>query len=304
MAHAHRQCSGKVTITLRGEGDMSESRFTVPSRIAVLPCIALIACSDGSPTGTEDGDTTPPAVVSVTPLASASGVAIGTTLTVTFSEPVDAGTLTPATFVVTRAGGAVAGTVTTAGAIATFTPAQPLAELAAGYTAMITTGVRDTAGNAIAASHTWQFTTELVSPLYWYRLSNRFLGTGRSLDTTNDAEDRCVMSTTGPGSGQLRRFDVLVPGRFRMSNAFRGQSLSLEGSDGSDACRLDPAGPFTGQFWIIAPVPGRAGYFTLRTQFLGNARSLDTAGGTDVPYMAVTGPFTGQDWTAARVGPI
>src|SRR5205814_1745689 len=53
---------------------------------------------------------------------------------------------------------AVPGTVSYAGVTATFTPAVNLAPLTA-YTATVTTGAKDLAGNALAADFGWTFTT-------------------------------------------------------------------------------------------------------------------------------------------------
>src|SRR5439155_15440927 len=56
---------------------------------------------------------------------------------------------------------AVAGTVSlsSGGTTATFTPSSNLA-FSTAYTATITTGVKDLAGNAMASPKTWKFTTE------------------------------------------------------------------------------------------------------------------------------------------------
>ena len=47
---------------------------------------------------------------------------------------------------------------------ATFTPAQPLS-LNLAYTATITTGAKDSSGNALAMNHTWTFTTSACGQL-------------------------------------------------------------------------------------------------------------------------------------------
>jgi Big-like domain-containing protein/K319-like protein len=102
-------------------------------------------------------DITPPTVTTVTPADAATGVATGTTVTATFSEPVAPGTVTDATFLLTG-GAPVAGTVTVVGSTATFTPSAPLAG-ATTYTATITTGVQDLAGNNLGADFVWTFST-------------------------------------------------------------------------------------------------------------------------------------------------
>jgi len=58
----------------------------------------------------------------------------------------------------TATGGAVTGLVTCAGNTATFTPAAPLASNTL-YTATITTGAADLAGNVLAVNKVWTFTT-------------------------------------------------------------------------------------------------------------------------------------------------
>src|SRR5262249_37134385 len=111
-------------------------------------------------------DTTPPTVTSVTPTNGATGVAVGTTVTATFSEAMNASTISASTFVLRDPSNTVVpGTVSYNGVtnVATLTPSQPggLA-LTTTYTATITggsSGVKDVAGNALAANFTWSFTT-------------------------------------------------------------------------------------------------------------------------------------------------
>ena len=104
-------------------------------------------------------DTTPPTVSSNSPADGASGVAATSAATATFSEPLDPATVTTATITLKDAANIpVAGAVTYAGSTATFAPAAPLAA-ARLYTATLTTGLKDAAGNALAQPHSWSFTT-------------------------------------------------------------------------------------------------------------------------------------------------
>jgi ketosteroid isomerase-like protein len=101
----------------------------------------------------------PPTVVSTFPVNGAVGVADGTTVTATFSVPMDATTLTATTFTLTGPGAtAVTGTVSYAGNSATFTPAALLASSTL-YTATVTTGAKDATGAPLAANVVWTFTT-------------------------------------------------------------------------------------------------------------------------------------------------
>src|SRR6266542_3227026 len=108
-------------------------------------------------------DTTPPTVVSPTsPADGAISVPRNTTVSVTFSESMDASTITATTFTLKTTVGAIAvtGVVTynPATRVATFTPSAALAALTQ-YTATITTGAKDLAGNALASNFTFSFTT-------------------------------------------------------------------------------------------------------------------------------------------------
>ncbi len=103
-------------------------------------------------------DTTPPTVISTVPASGATGVPIGNKLTATFSEAMDPSTITTSTFTLTQGTTSVPGLVTYAGATATFAP-QNILTSGAAYTATVTTGARDLAGNALAGNYVWNFTT-------------------------------------------------------------------------------------------------------------------------------------------------
>src|SRR5207247_1218567 len=103
-------------------------------------------------------DTTRPTMIATVPVNAATGVAINHTITAAFSEAMDPLTVNSVTFIVKQGTTAVAGTVSYAGVTATFTTASPLAPLTT-YTASITTGARDLAGNALAFDFSWSFTT-------------------------------------------------------------------------------------------------------------------------------------------------
>src|SRR5688500_7881416 len=117
----------------------------------------LAACGGDGPTG----DRTPPTVESGTPANGATGVERTTTVTATFSERLDPSTVNPTTFTLTPAGGSAVPaivTMNTEGTIATLAPTENLL-FGTTYTARLTTGVEDLAGNALVSAHTWTFTT-------------------------------------------------------------------------------------------------------------------------------------------------
>ncbi|MGC2671529.1 MAG: Ig-like domain-containing protein [Candidatus Acidiferrum sp.] len=102
----------------------------------------------------------PPTVVSTVPLNGAVGVAQSTTVSATFSEPMEASTINTTTFTLAGPGVTpVTGSVNFAGSTATFAPATTLATGTL-YTATITTGAKDPTGAPLAANYVWTFTTE------------------------------------------------------------------------------------------------------------------------------------------------
>ena len=103
-------------------------------------------------------DTTRPTVSSTDPANAATGVAINKKIAATFSEAMDPSTINTTTFTLKQGTTPVAGTVTYVGTTATFTPASNLAANTT-YTATITTGAKDLAGNALASAFGWSFTT-------------------------------------------------------------------------------------------------------------------------------------------------
>jgi uncharacterized protein (TIGR03437 family) len=103
-------------------------------------------------------DLTPPTVSSTVPANGATNVPIGNALSATFDEAMNPLTINTATFTLKQGATAVLGTVTYAGVTATFTPLANLAP-SLPFTATITTGVTDLAGNALVSNYVWSFTT-------------------------------------------------------------------------------------------------------------------------------------------------
>ncbi len=112
---------------------------------------------------TEPGDTTPPAVVSTIPTAGTIDFPVGGMISVTFSEDLDPSTVNVASLML------MDGTTPLAGFVAydpstftaTFAPAAGLPSSAT-IDVSVTQGIRDVAGNALAAPFLFAFTTEAV----------------------------------------------------------------------------------------------------------------------------------------------
>src|SRR5437763_560060 len=96
-------------------------------------------------------DTTRPKVSYEVPAKGATGVPISGKIATTFSEAMYPSTTTPLTSTLKQGTTPVGGTVTYAGVTATFNPISALAPNTT-YTATITPGTKDLAGNALANS--------------------------------------------------------------------------------------------------------------------------------------------------------
>ena len=107
-------------------------------------------------------DATAPTLTARTPAPSATSVDAGGNITAAFSEAMHPASISGTSFTVapTAGGTPVPATVTLSGDGVTAT-LDPTAALAAGtsYTATVTAGASDMAGNALAAAETWTFTT-------------------------------------------------------------------------------------------------------------------------------------------------
>jgi hypothetical protein len=137
---------------------------------AFLSAVVLVGCSDNdrtAGTSTNPGTPlTPPAVASVTPPDASTLVCPNTAvITATFSKAMNPATITTSTFTVTNAGASVTGQVSYVSAtnVATFTPASTL-PASTTLTVTVTTGVKDTFGNPLAAAKIWTFTTSPACP--------------------------------------------------------------------------------------------------------------------------------------------
>jgi hypothetical protein len=128
-----------------------------------------VGCGDNiNPSGSDGGNidgmsdgSTPlqaPMVTFTAPSSGSDGAAINVRIAVAFDLPMMA--LTGSTFTLSQGATPVTGVVTNSadGLSATFTPGANLAPNAM-FTAVITNGAKSAAGTAMAASHTWMFST-------------------------------------------------------------------------------------------------------------------------------------------------
>ena len=211
-----------------------------------------------------------PIVISTSPVNNATGVSINTIISALFNEAMNASTINTTTFTLKQGTTAVAGIVTYADSTASFSPTNYLAVNTV-YTATITTGVKDPAGNAPLNDYVWSFTTgQSVTP--FLGSASIFGAFGGSAGITNQGLNTVInngsISTTGA--------PTLITGFH-------------DGTTG-DIYTETPLnkGNVTGRIYTAAPAPGNATSFAIATNALVDANnayiSISPAsqpGGTD-----------------------
>lgn len=114
-----------------------------------------VIVEDGNSGTPDPNDTTPPEVVATSPADGAGSAAPDVSITATFSEDIDSGSLSGAVSL-TGPGGAVGFSTGVQGTSLVITPEGTLQDGTA-YTVNLGTGITDLAGNALAQDYTWSF---------------------------------------------------------------------------------------------------------------------------------------------------
>ena len=213
-------------------------------------------------------DIVPPTVISTDPMNLATDVDVNKVIMANFSEPMDPLTITLLTFTLSDGVLPVGGTVTYSGTTASFTPAANLLTNHT-YYAVITTGAKDLAGNAMVSNYTWSFTT-LQAPVLG---AAAFYGAfGGAAGVTNQGLNTVI------NNGSL--------GSTAASTLITGFHDGLT----ADVYTETPlnVGDVTGGIFTAPPAPGTGTSFTMATNALSDANvaynSISPAskpGGTD-----------------------
>jgi len=158
------------------------------------------------------GATTDSTAPSVTFTDAAAGVAVNRKITATFNEDMDGSTITPASFSVTGPAAApVSGTVTYLRRTAVFNPSSSLASNTT-YTAAITSGVKDLAGNALQAN-AWSFSTganaDVTAPVVVLPTNPASAASGVAISSTITVT---LSEPMDPATITTENFTVTVPG--------------------------------------------------------------------------------------------
>ncbi len=107
----------------------------------------------------EEPDLTSPEILSVNPTNNEENVSIDTEISATFDEPLNDATVNDSNFYLELDGDRVSGSVSRSGDTIIFSPSNDL-DYESTYTATISTGIQDMAGNSLEDSEVWSFTTE------------------------------------------------------------------------------------------------------------------------------------------------
>ena len=199
------------------------------------------------------GDITPPTVTAISPTDGSIGVCLTRTVSATFSEPMDAATISTSTFRVTDNGVAVAGSVTydAPSRVASFVATNP-AGFAASRSFVVTissgsTGVKDLAGNPLAVDRVWGFTTgtqPCASPVNLGSAAS-FGAFGGAAGVTNQGINTVVNGNLGTTAAC-----TLITGFHDAANVYTETPLNIGAVNGSNYCA--PPAPGTTTTMAIA----------------------------------------------------
>jgi hypothetical protein len=139
-----------------------------------------------------------------------------------------------------------------------------------------------------------------IDPNRNYRLTNAFLGAGRSLEA--DPRGMTAMGRSGDVASQSWRFVAVGPQTYRLTNAALGDGFSLTAQGRNARPIMQPTDlRSTAQLWRQT-ILGTG--IRLTNEALGNGWSLDNFGdGANDPVVGASGLASGQEWTLIELPP-
>jgi hypothetical protein len=205
-------------------------------------------------------DAVRPTVISTDPANLATNVALNKKIVANFSETMDPLTITTATFTLKQGTTPIAGAVTYAGTAGTFTPAVNLAANTT-YTATITTGAKDLAGNAMANHYVWSFTTGATLPLPGPAMVNLGCASGFPIlagSTVTNTGNTIINGDLGlsPGSAVTGFPPGIVNGTIRINDTEANNAKSCLTSAYNDAAGRAPGAAVSGNIGGQTLTPG------------------------------------------------
>jgi len=215
--------------------------FKAAFALVIFAIFFTMAACGGSGNDTNGGnptDTTPPEITSTSPADGAVDVATNAAVSVVFSEPMNESTITATGGFTLQNGGPVDGSIAydpeTQTAI--FWPTGGFEDITS-YTATLTTGVTDVAGNALASGYIWSFSTA-ENPIIRIPADG---SSGRSLNPSVSEDGRYVA------------FEVDAPG-------YDGDNVFVHDAQTSVTTLINTAtGGTTGSGWGYEPLVNSVG---------------------------------------------
>ncbi|MGJ7491603.1 Ig-like domain-containing protein [Variovorax sp. ZT4R33] len=256
-------------------------------------------------------DATAPTVLVVNPVAGATAVCRTKAINASFSEPMNPASIDTTTFRVTENGVAVSGAVSydALNRIATFTPTA-----ATGFSANVAllvtvasgaAGVRDLAGNSLAADQVWSFSTgaQACTPPIDLRSIAGFGAFGGGAGVTNQGINTVIGGNLGTTAAC-----TLVTGLHDRFDIYTETPLNVGAVDGTIYC-APPAPGTVAKFDIAtqARADAQASYNQLAALPAGSDPGAGQLGGLVLPpavYTAAGGTFaiTSGDLTLDALG--
>ena len=267
--------------------------------MALLMAALVAGCGDGSSAPILGGggagvprvgiDTTRPRVTFTVPANAASGVPANSKITATFSEAMAPATISNTTFTLAQSGVPVTGlgvTYTVGSKTADFKPSVNLT-VGRVYTATVTTGATDLAGNALAGistaptvanNHVWTFTagaTDTTPPLI--TLTNPASGvTAVPINSTVNATFNEAMDPSTISNATFKVAQSGVPAGTTISGTSSYDAPSM-------VATFKPSSNLTPSTTYIATITNGA------TDLAGNALVVPAVGLPDNPWVFTTG---------------
>ena len=227
-------------------------------------------------------DTTAPTVIAFTPANASNGQCLGRSASATFGEAMDATSFNTTSFSVTDNGVAVPGSVVydASTRVASFLPASS-AGFTANRTILVTliagaTGVKDLAGNALAANVSWSFgtgTQPCLAPVSLGAAAS-FGAFGGAAGVTNGGINTVIGGDVGTTAAC-----TLITGLHDARNVYTETPLNVGGVNGSVNC--------------APPAPGTAATLAIATQARADAQTA---------YIALAALPAGSDPGAGQLG--